>query len=809
MKTWKTMLALVMLVLAVAGEATAGEGAANRLSFDSGGAKIEVRFFERGAGAVTITAAGLESDLPTYMIAPEALAPAGVTLDPAAGRAFSDGLEVRYSADPLALSFYDRSGKLLLRLENIAWEPDGSYRLTFRKEPGDLYYGLGEMFAGRSYTYGAMPALGDLFLPKLRLNQDGGKLEVYDAHRPPSELVMPFILNPRGYGLLIEDPVRASIDFTAPDRFTYAAQGGPLRLHVIAGPSLYEIIAAYAKLTGRTPLPPRWVTGYMQSRYGYKEEAEFRSLMTNFRSRQIPCDVLIFDLDWYSTGTGCDTMTMGNLDWARERFPDPPGLMAELDRQGFHAINIVDPAVRQSSFNFAEVRDQKLVVTHEDGSLYYFKHWGCPGGLLLDYLNPAAQTWWGGKIKSIHDTGVDGWWTDKNEPEDELPDMFYGGQPAIKGHNLEAVLQHKAMADMYARELPDERLFIMSRAGFVGDWRYGVGIWSGDINSSWGHLARQVPVGLSAGLSGYGLWNSDVGGFHGTPSPELYIRWMQFGAFCPVFRAHGNHSIREPWAFGQTAEKILREVINLRYRLAPYHYNLLRELSESGKPPMRAMFLEFPEQPEANGVEDQYMYGPWLLVAPVTKNQARSRSVWLPAGQWTDFWTEEVHAGPGRVQMDAPLDHIPLLVREGAVLPMTELRQSIGTAPLTRLILHVYPGPARSSSALYDDDGKTNQYRDGGFTVTPIEVIAGAGLTIKIGPRQGRFTGMSENVSCQLVIHRAEKPAQVRLNGAIVPELPAGAGDSGAGFTFDAAKKLLTVNAGPLPDAGLTIATGK
>ncbi len=792
------LLALGFLVLATVAEAHSVEpGAGDPLSFGSRGARIEVRFFERGVVRVDVLADGVESEMATHMTVPDGLAPVAFTHDTANSTAVAENLKVRYSSRPFGLAFYGRDGKPLLRMAGpgLSWNADGSYLLVFRGGPGDKYYGLGEMFAGYSFAMKAASFITGYYTPPLHLDQSGQRRLVFNSHVvAPSKLTLPFVFSPRGWGLLIENPARAEFDFTRASGFSYRAQGGPLRFYVFAG-SPYQILDAYSRLTGRTPVPPRWVTGYMQSRFGYKDEPEFRSLMDNFRSRALPCDALIFDLDWFVSGDDCRNLTMGNLQWSPSRYPDPRAFMAEMETRGFKAITIIEPHIRASSINHQQVLDQGLAAADREGRPYMFRHWGCSGTLLLDFLNPRTREWWGQKVKAIHDTGVDAWWTDLNEPEDDRPGMYFSGVPRNRAHNLQALMEHQAMAEMYARELPDERLFILSRSGFVGDWRYGSGIWSGDVDSSWGHLARQIPVGLSAGLSGYGLWNSDVGGFGGTPSPELYIRWMEFGAFCPIFRAHGAHSIREPWAFGPEAETILREVLNLRYRLAPYLYTVFRELHDQGKPIMRAMLLEFPDEVKARAADDQYMYGPWLLVAPVTKKLARSRPVRLPAGEWTDFWTEEVHQGPGRIRVAAPLERIPLLVREGAVLPMTELRQFIGSAPFDRLILQVYPGASASSYSVYDDDGKTNRYRDGEFTIIPVAVIPGATLTIKIGPRAGKFEGMSENVSCQVVIHHTKRPAEVVINGAPIPELPAGADDQSQehGFIYQTSKKLLVV----------------
>jgi alpha-glucosidase len=347
------------------------------------------------------------------------------------------------------------------------------------------------------------------------------------------------------------------------------------------------------------------------------------------------------------------------------------------------------------------------------------------------------------------------------------------------------------MFDMYQKHFPDERLFIISRAGFIGDWRYGAGIWSGDVNCSWSHLKNQVPIGISSSLSGYGLWNSDVGGFHGVPSPELYTRWMQFGAFCPIYRAHGDHSIREPFSFGEQAEQNLKKILNLRYRLSPYLYTNFYELHTSGKPVMRAMFLEFPEDSKAYLQESQYMYGPWLLVAPVTRQKAGSREVYLPAGKWTDFWTEKIVSGPLNFKAEAPLDRIPLFVREGAILPLAPLMQYTGEKPVNPLTLEIYPGPKPSAYEVYEDDGRSNAYLAGEYALTRVEFIPGESMQLKVSVR-GDFRGRPKTRSYLLSVHHVSRPERVWLGKTPLPEstddLPAN-----SSWSYDADKAVARI----------------
>jgi len=776
-----------------------------KIILSGAGSRLEIQFLESAAVQVELFADKLNSSFETNMTVPGALKPGAFKLEASAGEISGDKILVRYRLNPFSLQFLERGGKSLLTLaENgLAWDDDGSFAVAFQKEKGGRYFGLGEpfanfeMFNGRGlFAYATRPA---------HLNRDGNIISIWNKHRPPSEMGLPFLVSPMGYGLMIDNPWKASFDLSHPDKFIYSAGGGPVRFYVFAG-TMYEILDAYSRLTGRPAMPPRWVTGYLQSRYGYASGDEFLWLMDNFRTRQIPCDGLIFDLDWYRCDSSRNGICMGELKWSARNFPQAAELQKELHSRGFKSITIIEPQIWKSSSNFKVVGDLGIVAKNHAGEPYLFKHWGTADALLVDFLNPAGREWFSARVKQIHESGVDGWWTDLNEPEDDHLDMIFSGQRDAAAHNTQALLEHKALFEMYQKYFPDERLFIISRAGFIGDWRYGAGIWSGDINCSWSHLKNQVPIGISSSLSGWGLWNSDVGGFHGIPSPELYTRWMQFGAFCPIYRAHGDHSLREPFSFGEQAERNLKKIMNLRYRLSPYLYTNFYEMRTSGKPVMRAMFLEFPEDEDSYKQESQYMYGPWLLVAPVTREKARSRQVYLPAGQWTDFWTEKIVSGPGEIRAEAPLDRIPLFAREGAIIPMAPLMQYMGEKPVNPLTLAIYPGQRPTSYEIYDDDGKSNAYLQGEYAITRVEFIPGETMEVKVSA-QGAFKGKPEKQSFLIAVHHVSRPDQVRLGKTLLPEsaqdLPAN-----SSFCYDADKAIARIFVSEGTEFTLSIVAG-
>ncbi|HOX29308.1 MAG TPA: glycoside hydrolase family 31 protein, partial [bacterium] len=538
-------------------------------------------FLEGGILKVELTAPEIIATFPSMLTVPDVPKHEWYKSDNAARTLEAAGISVSYSADGAGITVRDSDGKTFFEIPSngVNWKEDGSYSVSFKKEAGDRYFGLGE------------PMPDPLGLPVSYENK-GNVRPIWNRHVPPADMGIPFFFNPRGYALFVDNPWKADFDFTKGGAFTYRATGGPLRFYVIAAPDAFRALERYTALTGRPPIPPRWSTGYMQSRFGYRNEKDYRWLMENFRNRKLPCDTLIFDLDWFGDGM------MGNLWWNPVNFPKAVKFQKELARQGFKTITIVEPYIFKRSYNFKQAFGGRLLTMNSNGEPYVFPFWGGAPAGLMDFSNPDTQKWFAEKISRIHRSGVDAWWTDLDEPENDWDDTFYLLGRREAAHNLQAFLMNKTIHDLYDEKFPNERPFIMSRSGFAGIQRFGTSVWSGDVQASFQHLTAQVPVALSTSLSGIPFWNSDTGGFHNKPSTELYVRWFQFSAFNPIFRSHGNHSEREPWSFGDEAEKICRRYLDLRYSLSPYLYSLMRRSSVSGAPIMTPMFMEFPDDPK-------------------------------------------------------------------------------------------------------------------------------------------------------------------------------------------------------------------
>jgi alpha-glucosidase len=651
--------------------------------------------------------------------------------------------------------------------------------VRFTLHPDDHFYGLGQPDQNR----GPIP-----------LDQRGTRHRIWNKHQPaPARMVMPVLVSSRGYGLFIDNPWAAEWDLgTDGASFGYEAQGGDLVYYFIAGPSLPQILERYTRLTGRPALPPRWTFGLIQSKYGYRNRQEVEDLVATFREKEIPLDCVVLDLFWFRK--------MGDLRFDRAAFPRPEQLIGWLREQGIRVITIEEPYVLKGSRLFPEAERLGLFGRQPDGSPYIFTIWAGEGGL-VDFTQPFARHWWAEQHEPLFAAGISGWWTDLTEPEVHPHDMVHHGGIAPAVHNVYAsyMLQSLAMAQQQFN--PEGRLFVMSRAGWPGVQALGASHWSGDINTNWEALANQPVLGLLMGTAGMPYWNTDIGGFRGQfPSPELYVRWFQFGVFTPTVRPHGELQAREPWLFGPEAEATVIRYIRLRYQLLPYTYTLAHQAWLSGMPLMRPLLLQYPDDPKGRNLTDQYLWGADLLIAPVLAEGASSRPVYLPEGDWYDFWSPKRFAGGRQVTVRAPLETLPLFVRAGAIIPMAPVRRHTG--PLDELTLAVYPGPDQSQFELYEDDGETTAYREGAYATTLFTCQPSDGrLTIGIGRTNGSCAGQPDRRSYRLAVRLPSRPVSVAADSTPVPPRRAAAGlaDHAGGWWYDRQARVLHVSLPPSP----------
>jgi alpha-glucosidase (family GH31 glycosyl hydrolase) len=605
-------------------------------------------------------------------------------------------------------------------------------------------------------------------------------------------LNIPFLTSSRGWGLLFDNPWPGYFDLanTTPGVLAGSAESGPLRLYFIQGPDLHDVLERYAWLTGRPPLPPRWALGYLQSKFGYGSRSEVETLVGQFRSLAIPLDAVILDLYWY--GQPSD---MGRMDWNAAQWPNPAQMMANMLATGVRTVLIEEPYLITSTANYTAAAAQGFVGRTGGGAAYPFSMWAGTAGL-IDFSRPGAADWWWNLHRPLLTQGVAGWWLDLGEPEAHPDDMVHASGPARGEHNVYNLRWLQGLYDRQRADRPGQRVFLLTRSGFAGMQRTGAINWSGDVQKTFPDLAVQVPMLLGMGLSGVGWHNSDIGGFTGFTTAELYVRWMQFGAFCPLTRAHGSGQATEPWAFGATAQAICQKFLQLRQRLIPYSYTLAREYSERGVPLARPLLLEYPQDAQAPLVADEYLWGSSFLVAPVTVEGATWRNVYLPSGQWTNYWSNQVLTGGQTIAVSAPLDQMPLLVRSGSIVPMQNVMPSSASFPLDTLTLDIFPSDT-ASFTLYEDDGASYAYETGASAGTPLAFGADRNQArIHIGAAAGAYAGQpASRTWLAHVRHVPTLPTAVRADGSPLAWFADSTALAGSldGWRYDAAGSRLIV----------------
>ena len=609
-----------------------------------------------------------------------------------------------------SVAFQEPAGETLCAdaFAGMAWEGDALW-LHKQLQPGEAIYGLGQRaFAlnlrGRRYALWNLDPV------------------LYDRGDDPVYYSIPFYVAVsevgRAYGLFADNTYRGFADVGAAqkDRLSLRFEGGELRYYLFAGPTIADVLARYTELTGRIPMPPLWALGYHQCRWSYFPEAKVREIAANFRKRRIPCDALYLDID-YMDGFRCFT-------WDRERFPDPAAMIRDLRADGFRTVVMIDPAIKVDEAYEVDRSGiaHDAFLKNPDGTLYVGSVWAGPSHF-PDYTSPRTRAWWGDLYADLVAMGVEGVWNDMNEPTvfppdldfekgvntlpDDIPHDWEGqGSTHLAAHNVYGMLMVRATREGLERLRPRRRQFVITRAAHAGAQRYATS-WTGDNKSTWDHLRLSISMCLNLGLSGMAFTGPDIGGFGGEPTAELVTRWVQLGMCLPFFRMHtmAGTPDQEPWCYGQPYEDINRRYIAWRYRLLPYLYSAVATCALTGMPIVRPMVMAG-DAARFKDVDDQFMLGEHLLVAPALEEGQQVRTVMLPPGVWYDFWTGKRHDGGdagSAVTVPTPLDALPLFARAGSVIPLWPVMQYTGERPVDELTLRVFAG--RGKSALYYDEG--------------------------------------------------------------------------------------------------------
>jgi len=652
----------------------------------------------------------------------------------------TDSLRIEISTDPVRFTFKTSGGKMLNQDEpafGTSWV--GEEVTTFKKmQDGEKFIGLGEKTGnldrrGEGYT-----------------NWNSDK-PGYSVDEDPLYSTFPFYIGIHHdvvYGIFYDNTFRSNFNFGASnDRYSsFGSDAGEMNYYFIGGNSVSRIIENYTTLTGKTPIPPQWALGYQQSRWSYFPDKEVLDLGHTFRDKKIPIDVLYLDIhymDAYKIFT-----------WHPQRFSQPKAMISGLKDIGIHTAVIVDPGIKVEK-GYPAYKDglkQNMFIKYPDGTNYTAQVW--PGWCNFpDFTKSATRKWWGDKFSDYVNNGVEGFWNDMNEiaswgggKTSSIVRFDWEGKGASyrEGKNVYGMLMARSTYEG-TRKLMGKRPLILTRAAYAGAQRY-TAIWTGDNVGSDEHMMLGCRMVNSLGITGMAFSGVDVGGFIGDVNEALFCRWLTIGTFTPFFRVHKHYDYKmsDPWSYGPVAENISRNYISLRYRLLPYIYSAFYEANKTGMPVSRTLVIgnTFDDKCWNYAYQNQYMFGPSILVAPV-ESKKEATKVYLPKGTWFDFFTGKQYAGEQEVLVECPVEKLPVFAKGGSFIPMQPVIQSTSEKSSDTLYLHVYYGNDPSEYIYYEDDGLTFDYEKGNsiirkFRLDPKErqII----IEAPQGPYSGKFS---------------------------------------------------------------------
>jgi alpha-D-xyloside xylohydrolase len=525
------------------------------------------------------------------------------------------------------------------------------------------------------------------------------------------------------------------------DTTTFRSEvGEAIDYYFFYGPELNRVISDYRQLTGEAPLFPKWAYGYWQCRERYSSEQQILDVATEFRKRKIPVDALV--QDWQYWGKyGWNAMKFDE-----DHYPEPKGMIEQLHAKDLHVMISVWSRFGEETDVYKAMNAGSFLI---------------PGTPWTDFFNPEARSaFWSQLRNGLFQDGMDAWWMDATEPEFDVlkgAETFLGPGDSVR--NAYPLFVTKAIYEGQRATTDKKRVVILTRSAFAGQQRNAAASWSGDISANWATLRRQIPAGLSFSMSGIPYWTTDTGGFFRPADQytsdayhELLIRWFEYGVFCPMFRVHGYKSNTELWNYGPQVERVLTQYDELRYRLLPYIYSAAWGVTKNGETLMRALPLEFSSDPKTREISDQFLFGSALLINPVTTEDARQRSLYLPARtDWIDFWTGKRLSGDQSITAEAPIDRIPIYAKAGSIIPFGPVTQSASTTP-DPIELRIYGG-ADGDFTLYEDEGDNYDYEHGTYSLIPMHWDDKA-EKLTIGDRRGSFPGMLERRIFHVVIVR-------------------------------------------------------
>jgi len=657
--------------------------------------------------------------------------------------------------DGFKVNFYDKAGNVLcedlkeerdpfIRRGNVSIAEEEGHKVEKNSEKHKIE--IVKKIFGDEKFYGLGDKTG-------HLNKRGYGYEMWNTDDPSPHVEshkslyksIPFFITLREesvFGIFFDNTFKSYFDMGKENSnyYYFGSDNGNLDYYFIGGNKIEDILMGYTNLTGKTPLPQKWALGYQQSRWSYAPETRVRELAENFREKDVPCDVIHLDIDYM------DNYKV--FTWNDERFPNEKETLKELKEDGFKIVTIIDPGVKkEKDYSIYETGlKNNYFATDKDGVTYVNKVW--PGDSVFpDFSQSETRSWWAENQKIMLESGVSGIWNDMNEPASfngPLPDDV---QFKNEGRNTDHTEIHNVYGHLMSKATFEgikkhsgKRPFVITRAAYAGSQKYST-VWTGDNQSFWEHLRMSIPMLLNLGMSGMGFCGTDVGGFSFDCTGELLSRWVQVGCFTPLFRNHSCIHTRdqEPWAFDEETLNINRKYIKLRYKLLPYLYDLMWKGEMTGLPIMRPLVLHYAGDKNVHEINDEFMFGENILVAPILEQGKKYRALYLPKGQWIDYWTKELVEGEQIIIKNAPLDTCPIYIKAGSIIPNYPEQSYVGEKEIKELSLDVYPGEGHYSH--YMDDGESFNYRNGEYTLYEFSIHAGSEAVINMRKPHVGFKG--------------------------------------------------------------------
>ncbi|WP_288221263.1 glycoside hydrolase family 31 protein [uncultured Clostridium sp.] len=660
--------------------------------------------------------------------------------------------------DNFKIDIYDKNGEVLCRDyrgEREAFERRG-YNLHLAKQEGHNINGhkdykvfVSKVMENDMYFYGLGERTGSL-------NKKGYHYKNWNTDDPSPHgetfqqlyKSIPFLIsikNKDAFGIFFDNHFESHFDMGKENSsyYYFGAVDGNIDYYFMYGPEVKEVVNQYTNLTGKTPLPQLWTLGYQQCRWSYAPEERVLEIAKAFREKEIPCDTLYLDIDYMD---GYRVFT-----WDKEKFNNPKDFTNKLKEMGFKVVTIIDPGVKvdREYGIYSEGIKNNYFAKDKDGIVYKNVVW--PGeSVYPDFMNSKVRKWWASNQKIMMDSGVSGIWNDMNEPASfngPLPeDVVFnedGNEVTHKEvHNIYGHMMTKATYEGI-KEYTKKRPFVITRACYSGTQKYST-VWTGDNVSTWEHLRMSLPMLMNLGLSGLSFSGTDVGGFGHDCTGELLSRWVQVGAFTPLFRNHSSLGTRdqEPWTFDKETEEINKKYIKLRYKILPYLYDSMWEGEKTGAPIIRPLLFNYQDDKKTYEINDELLCGDNILVAPIVEQGSKQRLVYLPKGnKWIDFWTNEIHDGGEYIIKEAPLDICPIFIKASSIIPMALEQNFIGEKEQDTLILSIYLSDEdeKFTYTHYLDDGESFNYRNGIYNEYEISIENKENLNISFITKNNKY----------------------------------------------------------------------